>query len=100
MISVFNEWVSKDIGKIKVQLIEEAARTAFKQQHTLCIFREECGGVPVVERNGDFLSCDHFVDSDHLIGNIKKTAIQELLHNERQRCFGSSAERRKGIRSE
>jgi uncharacterized protein len=90
MISVFNEWVSKDIGKIKVQLFEEAARTAFKQQHTLCIFREECGGVPVVERNGDFYSCDHFVDSNHLIGNIKKTSLTELLDGERQRSFGKA----------
>ena len=48
--SVFDEWVEKDIGEIKIQIFEEAARTAFNQEHTLCIFKENCGGVPVVEQ--------------------------------------------------
>ena len=61
--AVFDEWVEKDIGEIKVQIFEEAARTAFNQDHTLCIFRKNCGGVPVVEHTGDFYSCDHYVNS-------------------------------------
>ncbi len=88
MISIFDEWVEKDIGKIKVQLFEEAARTAFNQDHTLCIFKETCGGVPVVEHNGDFYSCDHFVDSDHLVGNIMETGLDVLLDSEMQKDFG------------
>jgi uncharacterized protein len=35
---IFDEWVREDIGKIKVQIFEEAIRTAFNQEHTLCIF--------------------------------------------------------------
>jgi uncharacterized protein len=88
LISVFDEWVEKDIGEIKVQIFEEAARTAFNQEHTLCIFRETCGGVPVVERNGDFFSCDHYVDSSNLIGNITTGTISEFLDSERQITFG------------
>src|SRR5450759_128953 len=68
--AVFDEWVEKDIGKLKIQIFEEAVRTAFNQEHTLCIFKVNCGGVPVVEHNGDFYSCDHYVDSGHLLGNI------------------------------
>ena len=88
MISIFDEWVTNDIGKIKVQLFEEAARTAFNQDHTLCIFKEICGGVPVVEHNGDFYSCDHYVDREHLIGNIADTGIEELLLSRQQIEFG------------
>ena len=51
---IFDEWVENDIGDIKVQIFEEAARKAFNQDHTLCIFKVNCGGVPVVEGNGDF----------------------------------------------
>ena len=36
--AVFDEWVENDIGEIKIQIFEEAARTAFNQEHTLCIF--------------------------------------------------------------
>jgi uncharacterized protein len=86
--SIFDEWLEKDVGEIKVQIFEEAARCAFNQDHTLCIFRVNCGGVPVVEHNGDFFSCDHYVSSDHLIGNIRETSLADLLDSERQIAFG------------
>jgi uncharacterized protein len=87
---IFDEWVEKDIGKIKVQIFEEACRTAFNQDHTLCIFKSECGGVPVVEHNGDFYSCDHFVDSNHLLGNIRNHSLSYYLDCERQKEFGKA----------
>jgi len=88
LIRIFDEWVGKDIGKIKIQIFEEAMRTAFGQDHTLCIFKVNCGGVPVVERNGDFYSCDHYVDCDHLIGNIKEMTVAEMLDSPKQKEFG------------
>jgi uncharacterized protein len=88
LATIFDEWVAQDIGRIKIQIIEEAARTAFNQEHTLCIFKRTCGGVPVVEHNGDFFSCDHFTDREHLIGNINETSLSELLDSERQKEFG------------
>jgi uncharacterized protein len=86
--TIFDEWVSEDIGNLKIQIIEEAARTAFNQEHTLCIFKKTCGGVPVVEHNGDFFSCDHYVDSKHFIGNIGKTSLSDLLDSNEQQAFG------------
>jgi uncharacterized protein len=47
-----------------------------------------CGGVPVVEHNGDFYSCDHFVDSDHLLGNINDNSLSFYLDNKLQKEFG------------
>jgi len=93
LISVFDEWVERDIGEIKIQIIEESARTAFKQEHTLCIFKENCGGVPVVELNGDFYSCDHFVNRDNFIGNITQGSVAGFLDSERQKAFGLAKSR-------
>jgi uncharacterized protein len=87
---IFDDWVEKDIGEIKIQIFEEAARTAFNQEHTLCIFKENCGGVPVVEHTGDFYSCDHFVDKDHLLGNINDHSLSFFLDSEQQKSFGQA----------
>ena len=87
---IFDKWVGEDIGTIKIQIFEEAARTAFRQDHTLCIFKENCGGVPVIEHNGDFYSCDHFVNKEHLLGNIKDHSIAYFLDSERQGIFGKA----------
>jgi len=88
LCTIFDEWVEQDIGLIKVQIFEEATRTAFDQEHSLCIFRPVCGEIPVVEHNGDFYSCDHYVDAEHRLGNIKQTPLVELLESPAQRAFG------------
>ena len=90
LCAVFDEWQSRDIGRIKVQIIEEAARIAFGQEHSLCIFRPVCGDIPVVERNGDFYSCDHYVDAEHRVGNIRETPLLSLLESPAQRAFGAA----------
>jgi uncharacterized protein len=90
LCAIFDEWIDKDIGRIKVQVFEEATRTAFNQEHSLCIFRPTCGDIPVVEHNGDFYSCDHFVDPKHRLGNIKDTPLIELLESPTQRAFGKA----------
>jgi uncharacterized protein len=88
--SVFDEWIERDIGEIKIQVFEEAARTAFSQDHTLCIFKKNCGGVPVIEHNGDFYSCDHYVSKENLIGNIKDGSVTDFLDCEKQQVFGKA----------
>jgi uncharacterized protein len=90
LCTIFDEWRDQDIGRIKVQIFEEAARTAFHQEHSLCIFRPTCGDIPVVEHNGDFFSCDHFVDAEHCLGNIRETPLVELLESPAQKAFGQA----------
>jgi len=90
LITVFDEWQEHDIGILQIQLFEEAFRPAFKQDHTLCIFKKSCGGVPVLEKNGDFYACDHFVDQEHRIGNINEAHLADLLNDPRQTAFGEA----------
>jgi uncharacterized protein len=90
LTAIFDEWVNKDIGIVKIQIFEEALRTAFHQEHSLCIFREKCGGVPVIERNGNCYQCDHFVDHEWLIGNINQHALKHLLNHPKQKAFGEA----------
>jgi uncharacterized protein len=90
LCTIFDEWLSEDIGRIKVQIFEEAFATALGQEHALCIFRKNCGDIPVIEHNGDFFSCDHFVDAEHHLGNIKETPLVELLESPSQRAFGQA----------
>ena len=79
-----------DIGKVKVQIFEEALRTAFGVEHSHCIFRPTCGLVPVIEHNGDFYSCDHFVEPKYRIGNIQEKSLKEMMESEEQRAFGQA----------
>jgi uncharacterized protein len=88
LCAVFDEWVRQDIGRIIVQSFEEAARPAYGLDHSLCVFRPTCGDVPVVEHNGDFYRCDHFVTPEHRLGNIRETPLLELIESPAQEAFG------------
>ena len=88
LCTIFDEWIRQDIGRIIVQIFEEAARPVYGQDHSLCIFRKTCGDVPVVEHNGDFYACDHFVTPELRLGNIRETPLLELLESPAQRAFG------------
>jgi uncharacterized protein len=90
LCTIFDEWVRHDIGRIIVQIFEEAGRPARGQDHSLCIFRRTCGDVPVIEHNGDFYSCDHFVTPEHRLGNIRDTPLFELLESPAQHAFGQA----------
>jgi uncharacterized protein len=90
LCTIFDEWMRQDIEQVNVQMFEEVARTAFGQEHALCVFRKTCGDVPVIEHNGDFFSCDHFVDTQHHLGNIRETPLVDLLESPIQRAFGQA----------
>jgi uncharacterized protein len=59
-------------------------------QHDACIVAPACGNALALEHNGDVYSCDHYVEPDHLLGNIKQTPLKTLVSSEKQRRFGQS----------
>ena len=85
--AIFDEWVQRDVGKIFVQMFDVALGSWFGQ-HNLCIFAPTCGTALALEHNGDLYSCDHFVEPDHLLGNIKDTHMIELIVSDKQHKFG------------
>jgi uncharacterized protein len=87
---IFDEWIERDVGRMMVQAFEEAARPALGLDHSMCMFRETCGQIPAIEHNGDFYPCDHFVDREHRLGNIRDTALSKLLDGEEQQSFGNA----------
>lgn len=90
LCTVFDEWVKRDIGKVIVQIFEEAARPAYGQNHSLCIFRPTCGDVTALEHNGDLYACDHFVDKGHFLGNIRQTPLETMIGGSELSAFGEA----------
>ena len=60
-------------------MIDEALRPIYGLPHALCVHRETCGEVAVLERDGGFYACDHFVDADHWSGTCATGALGTWL---------------------
>ena len=88
LITIFDEWVHRDVGTVFVQMFDAALASWYGAPPALCIFAETCGNALALEHNGDLYSCDHFVEPKYLLGNIKKQHMIELVSSEKQRQFG------------
>ena len=75
---------------IVVQTFDEALRPFCGQPHALCVHREECGDVAVLESDGSFYACDHFVDGEHLIGNLRERSLASLSSDPALLAFGAA----------
>jgi len=89
LIQVFDEWVMNDVGKVYVQTFEAALRNWMRMPTSgMCVFEKTCGYGLALEHNGDLYACDHFVEPDYLLGNIKEEHMLELVGSDEQYKFG------------
>jgi uncharacterized protein len=91
---IFDEWVRGDVGTVFVQLFDSTLASWCGLPASVCVFQDMCGRALVMEHNGDLYSCDHFVDENHLLGNILKKPMIELVNSARQRQFGTEKRKR------
>jgi uncharacterized protein len=88
LIEIFEEWVRHDVGRVFVQMFDVALANWVGEPPGLCVFAETCGQALAVEHNGDLYACDHYVEPDYLLGNIRQTHLAELVRSARQVQFG------------
>jgi uncharacterized protein len=88
LIAIFDEWVHNDVGKVFIQLFDSSLGSWVGQGASLCIHRETCGVALALEHNGDLYSCDHFVEPDYFLGNIKEEHMLTMVASDQQRKFG------------
>ncbi len=88
LIAVFDEWIRRDVGGVFVQHFDVALGLWYGQPASLCVFGQTCGRALVLEHNGDFYACDHFVDDNHLLGNIQTQNMTDLVNSREQIQFG------------
>lgn len=90
MIGVFNEWVRNDVGRVYVQLFDNALAAWMGEKPSLCVMQPTCGFGLVIEQNGDVYSCDHYVYPQHRLGNVRRDKLSVMVDSKAQRAFGMS----------
>jgi uncharacterized protein len=88
LISVFNQWVQQDLGKLNVQFLAEMMLVYSGGRPNVCWMAPTCGRVVVLEHDGSLYSCDHFVNPAHRIGDLNLTALSEMVDSPEQQRFG------------
>ncbi len=87
MTTIFDEWLTRDVGEVFIQHIDVTLGALFGQ-YSLCVHAPECGTALAMEHNGDVYSCDHYVEPDYKLGNIHHQRFPDMLDSPEQRRFG------------
>jgi uncharacterized protein len=90
LVEVFEEWVRRDVGAVFVQMFDSTLASFVGAPGSLCVHSETCGTALALEHNGDLYSCDHFVEPDYLLGNIRDRHLLEMVASPQQRAFGDA----------
>ncbi len=88
LVSIFREWVKKDVGKVFVQMFEVTLGAWAGKPPGLCVLAPKCGNGLAMESNGDVYLCDHYVYPEYRLGNIMNGDLREMLGSEKQTKFG------------
>jgi len=91
LIDTFDEWARNDVGDVFVQTFDTSlAHWLGLDQVGSCVQARTCGTALALEHTGDLYSCDHFVDPEHLLGNITEgRTMLELVSSPEQVGFGN-----------
>jgi uncharacterized protein len=90
LVTIFDEWVRRDVGQVFVQIFDEALAAWAGQAPSLCIYRPTCGQALALEHTGDLYPCDHFVEPALCLGNIQQLSLGELARSPAQLAFGNA----------
>jgi uncharacterized protein len=90
LITIFDDWVRNDVGKIFVQIFDVALAVWSGNNAGLCIFEKTCGKALALEHNGDLYCCDHYVEPRYLVGNIENDEILNMVSSDKQYQFGQA----------
>ena len=88
LCKVFDEWRSRDFGKVLVNHFETLVAQHLGMPSQLCIYGEFCGKGIAVENDGSVYSCDHYVYPEYRLGNIHDHALHEMVLSRTQVKFG------------
>ncbi len=88
LIDVFEEWVRRDVGEVFVRTFDVALANWAGVSPDHCVHSETCGRGLALGHTGDLFSCDHFVQPEFLLGNMRERTLAEMVGSARQQRFG------------
>jgi serine-type anaerobic sulfatase-maturating enzyme len=89
MLEVFEQWASRDVGRVSERFIDNVLHSLIYGKASMCCYSDRCANAHVLEFNGDLYACDHFVYEEWKLGNIHDTPLAELVCSPRLEEFAA-----------
>jgi uncharacterized protein len=88
LCKVWDEWKSRDYGKVFVGFCETLVAQRMGEPSQVCVFAETCGKGVAIEHDGDVYACDHYVYPAFRRGNVRERSLADMIFDPAQVKFG------------
>ena len=88
LCKVWDEWHSRDLGKVLVNFCETLVAQHLGEPSQLCIYSEVCGKGLAIEHDGSVYACDHYVYPEYRRGNLRSRDLASMAFDPEQVRFG------------
>jgi len=88
LCKVWDEWVSRDLGKVLVNFCETLVVQHMGLPSQVCIHGEFCGKGVAMEHDGSVYACDHYVYPEYRLGNVHERSLGDIVFSPTQVKFG------------
>ena len=88
LCAIYDEWVRHDVGRMHIDVFDNALRIFCRQEPLACVCSPTCGHLAMVDAGGDIYSCRYFCKPDNRLGNIREQTITGMMYGRKQLRFG------------
>jgi uncharacterized protein len=88
LCKVWDEWLSRDFGKVLVNFCETLVVQHMGQPSQLCVYSEVCGKGLAIEHDGGVYACDHYVYPEYRRGHLRSRDLGRMVFDPEQVRFG------------
>jgi uncharacterized protein len=88
LCEVWDEWLSRDAGKVLVNFCETLVAQRMGLPSQICIHSEVCGKGVAIEHDGSVYACDHYVYPAYRLGNVRERSLGDMVFSPQQVKFG------------
>ncbi|WP_208588569.1 anaerobic sulfatase maturase [Gracilibacillus suaedae] len=83
LCEAFDYWYNDGNPKISVRFFDNILAVFLGHQAELCVHREKCPKILILEQNGDAYPCDFFIHEDYRLGNVNENSLAEIANHEK-----------------
>ncbi|WP_445491810.1 anaerobic sulfatase maturase [Niallia sp. 03133] len=83
----FDYWFNDGNPRMSVRFFDNLLDMYLHQSAELCIHRETCPKMLILEQNGDAYPCDFFIHDDYKLGNVGTDSLENILNHPKYEAF-------------
>ncbi len=89
VLRLMDLWLKLEDPTFKVGPVNDLIKAVLGKQPRICRFKGNCKRYVTIDSSGEVYPCDAFLNSKHILGDLKRESLQNIVDNDATRMYYS-----------